>query len=161
MVIVSPAFRQFARQFSAKIGGRGVTATHLASNQRSRGRHPASAPFHGPLVQRHSIPGLHPGDDGSVPSWSAISMRHHRRGGGPLKPAEIGSTPIAAAIPMPPARKRLSYGCQGGSAPPFGTMLTTPDGNGHASCDLVGFCSNQNVSTNYRWAQGAMRTPNP
>src|SRR5882762_9929993 len=77
--------------------------------------------------------------------------------------SKLGSTPrTAASNPMPPARTRLSYGCQGGSAPPFGTMLPMLDGKEHADCESVGKCSNHCGSTNYRISSaGERRSPKP
>jgi hypothetical protein len=64
--------------------GRGVTATCLASNQRSPGRHRASAPrSYGAMA---SILVLQTREDGSEPSGSTNSLRRLRRGLRPLKP---------------------------------------------------------------------------
>lgn len=64
--------------------GRGVTATCLASNQRSPGQHRASAPCS--VGAMASISVLQTEDDGSKPSRSTNSLRRLRRGLRPLKP---------------------------------------------------------------------------
>ena len=118
--------------------GRGVTATCLASNQRSPGRHRASAPWSVSLLAR--ISGLHPEGSGSKPLRSAIFDAAPPARTPAFEAGQLGSTPRAASIPILPGKGRLSQG--------RATMLVMLDGKGHADCDSVGRGSNPQASTN-------------
>lgn len=130
---------------------------HQSSKLRRRDRSSLPAPWSLRLAAR--MPGLSSWGGGFDSRRLYQLMRTVRRPARVLSLGVLGSTPRSAAIPMPPARKRLSYGCQAGSAPAFGTMLDMLDGKGRRDCESRAAGSIPASSTNYRCALGAGRSP--